>query len=60
MLEAVSRTEEDEFGVRYRRLDGELEGKKILKRKVFRHAAQMEPSPQEERHPLSAAILLLP
>lgn len=57
LIDALKRTEEREFGVRYRRNHGELKGKAILKRKTFRHAAQLPPFPEDERRVLAKRCL---
>ncbi len=57
LIEAVEAQEEREFGLRYRRHHGELKGKKVLKRKVFRHAGQLAPFTEEERRQLAKECL---
>lgn len=45
------------FGKRYTENSGELKGKKLLKRKVYRHADQMAPIPDGERISLARRCL---
>ena len=52
----VQSLEETCFGCRYAD-DRELKGKKILKRKVFRQAASVEPLPADERQALARECL---
>lgn len=40
LIEAINDAEERHFGLRYSHFKEEIKGKKFLKRKVFRHAAQ--------------------
>ncbi len=53
----VQDAEREYFGCRVS--DGllELKGRKLLKRKTFRQAAQMEPIPEDERRDLARALL---
>ena len=53
LIEAITDAEERCFGLRYSRLKEEFKGKKFLKRKVFRHAAQAAPIESEERRRLA-------
>jgi len=57
LIDAMKNAEERAFGVRYVRDHGEIKGKKFLKRKTFRHAAQMPPINEEERRTLARACL---
>ena len=57
LIDAIKGTEERELGVRYRRTYGELKGKTILKRKVFRHAAQLPAFAEGERRQLAKDCL---
>ncbi len=57
LIEAIRAAEEQTFSVRYRREHGEIKGKKILKRKVFNHAAQLEGFDEEERRQLARECL---
>jgi hypothetical protein len=53
LIEAIKDTEERMFGVRYSRQKGEIKGKKFLKKKVFRHAAQLDPIDPGDRRRLA-------
>ena len=53
LIEAIKDAEERIFGVRYSRQKGEIKGKKFLKKKVFRHAAQRDPISPDERRRLA-------
>jgi hypothetical protein len=57
LIDAVTQCEERIFGVRYSRLKEEIKGKKFLKKKVFRHAAQSGPILPDERRELAKASL---
>jgi hypothetical protein len=57
LIQAIQEAELDHFGRRYSGAGRELKGKKILKRKVFRHAAQMPPIKPEERRDLARTCL---
>lgn len=57
MIQAVQAAEIRHFGIRYSAGPNELKAKKILKRKVFRMAAQMPPFPDEERRTLAKRCL---
>ncbi len=49
LIQAAQEAEVRNFGRRYSAGPAELKGKKLLKRKVFKHAAQLEPMESEER-----------
>ena len=53
LIEAIKDAEERCFGLRYSRMKEEVKGKKFLKRKVFRHAAQGPPIAADERRALA-------
>lgn len=57
LIEAIKAAEERTFSVRYRRDHGEIKGKKILKRKVFRQAGQLEGFEVDERRQLARECL---
>jgi hypothetical protein len=54
---AVQQSEENHFGRRYADQERELKGKKLLKRKVFRQAAQEPPVPAVRRRELARECL---
>ena len=58
LIEAVHAAEEQNFGCRYSRVKGEIKGKKLLKRKAFRHAAQLPAIDPDVRKPLAERCLL--
>ena len=53
LIEAITAIEVQRFGRRYRRHHGELKARKILKRKVFRQAAQFPTLPEDEQRVLA-------
>lgn len=57
LIEAVHAAEESNFGCRYSKVKGEIKGKKLLKRKVFRHAAQLRAIEPVVRKPLAERCL---
>jgi hypothetical protein len=57
LINAVQQLELDCFGQRYAAGERELKGKKILKRKVFRHAGQSEPIPLDQRTEMARRCL---
>ncbi len=57
LVQAVQEAEVRCFGCRYTEGRQELKGKKLLKRKTFRLAAQLPPFPDEERRALARACL---
>ncbi len=54
---AVQQSEETHFGQRYADEERELKAKRLLKRKVFRHAAQADPIPAAARRELAQGCL---
>ncbi len=60
LIQAVRDSEVRHFGTRYSAGRNELKGKKLLKRKVFRLASQMEALPPDERARLAAECLNRP
>jgi Protein of unknown function (DUF3800) len=54
---AVQQSEETHFGQRYANEERELKAKRLLKRKVFRHAAQADPIPVAARRELAQVSL---
>ena len=54
---AVQASEEAHFGQRYASSEREMKAKRLLKRKVFRHAGQSEPIPAVQRRALAQACL---
>jgi hypothetical protein len=54
---AVQQSEETHFGQRYAEAERELKAKRLLKRKVYRHAAQADPVPVAERRELARLCL---
>ena len=54
---AVQQSEETHFGQRYADEERELKAKRLLKRKVFRHAAQADPIAAAERRELARQCL---
>jgi Protein of unknown function (DUF3800) len=60
LILAVQEAEVRNFGVRYTAGDRELKGKKLLKKKVFRHARQMAPTDPGQRQALAKNCLLNP
>jgi hypothetical protein len=57
LIDALKNAEERAFGTRYSHEHDEIKGKKILKRKVFRHASQLPAIPEEERRQLARECL---
>ena len=57
LIQAVQEAEIRHFGVRYAKRGRELKAKKILKKKVFRHASQLPPIGEEERLTLAKRCL---
>ncbi len=58
LIQSVHQAEHDHFGRRIsQEFELELKGKKLLKKKVFRHAAQCEPIPAAERLELTKSCL---
>lgn len=58
LIEAMNAAEEQAFGVRYGRVKGEIKAKRFLKKKVFRHAAQLPAFEPAERRRLAERCLL--
>lgn len=58
LITELQELEERHFGIRYSVGDKEIKGKKFLKKKAFRLAAQLPAIPAEERTPLAKACLL--
>lgn len=57
LVQAVQEAEIKHFGRRYSTERSELKGTKLLKRKAFRLAAQLDPIPAEERRLLARSCL---
>jgi len=57
LIQALRAAEEEVFGRRYTAQRGELKAKRLLKRKTYRLAAQMEEIPTEERAHLARSCL---
>lgn len=57
MIRAIQAAEAEHFGVRYSGGERELKAKKVLKKKVFKHAALLPPFPPEERTELARRCL---
>ena len=57
LIQAVQEAEIRIFGQRYSKGPSELKGRRLLKRKVFRHAAQLPQFPPDERRFLAQACL---
>lgn len=57
MIQAIRHTEEEHFGLRLRDIGVEIKGKHLLKRKVFRLAAQGPPFQPEQRRLLARDFL---
>lgn len=57
LIQAIRRAEEVFFGMRITRGELELKGKKLLKRKTFRHAGQFEDYLPDERASLAKSCL---
>lgn len=53
LIEAITAAEDRHFGLRYSRIKEEIKGKKLLKRKAFRHAAQLPAIAEERRRELA-------
>jgi hypothetical protein len=53
MINEIISAENRYFGCRYGRIKEEFKGKKFLKKKIFRHAAQEAPIPDDERRVLA-------
>jgi hypothetical protein len=60
LVQALQNLEIVQFGARYSKGERELKGKKILKRKVFRHASQMPFIPNPERARLALECMTNP
>ena len=58
LIDAIKDAEERILGLRYSRAKEEVKGKKFLKRKIFRQAAQMPLIPAEERRTLARDCVL--
>jgi hypothetical protein len=54
---AVQQSEETHFGQRYAQAEREMKAKRLLKRKVYRHAAQADPIPVADRRELARLCL---
>lgn len=54
---AVQQSEETHFGQRYAEAEREMKAKRLLKRKVYRHAAQADPIPIADRRELARLCL---
>lgn len=57
LIQAIQECEIRHFGMRYSKGHNELKGKKLLKRKIFRHALLHSPIQPEERRILAKACL---
>jgi hypothetical protein len=57
LIQAIQDAEIKQFGIRYSEGQRELKAKKILKRKVFRQAAELPRMPSEERRTLAKRCL---
>jgi Protein of unknown function (DUF3800) len=57
LIQTIQEAELRHFGKRYSKGHNELKGKKLLKRKVFRHASTQTLIPEEERRLLAKACL---
>ncbi len=57
LIQAIQALEVSHFGQRYAAGDRELKAKKLLKRKTFRHAAQLAPIEMNSRTPLAHGCL---
>jgi hypothetical protein len=57
LIQAIQELEMEHFGQRYADLHREMKAKKLLKRKTFRHAAQMDPIDPEARTGLARGCL---
>jgi len=53
LIDSIKEAEDRILGLRYSQVKEEVKGKKFLKRKVFRHAAQMAPIPPDRRRQLA-------
>lgn len=58
LIDAIKDAEQRILGLRYSREKDEVKGKKFLKRKAFRQAAQMPPITEEQRRILSRQCVL--
>ncbi|MGH7653636.1 MAG: DUF3800 domain-containing protein [Gemmatimonadaceae bacterium] len=58
LIDDMMRLEREAFGLVYSRQKDEIKGKKILKRKVFRHAAQLPAIDPDRRRHLAREFLL--
>src|SRR3990172_5563855 len=57
LIQTIQEAELRHFGMRYSKWHNELKGKKLLKRKVFRHATNQPLFPEEERRLLAKSCL---
>lgn len=57
LIQVIQELEMEHFGQRYADMDREMKAKKLLKRKTFRHAAQMGPIDPDARTGLARACL---
>ena len=53
LIDAIADAEDRHFGLRYSRIKDEIKGKKLLKRKAFRHASQQPPVDEARRRDLA-------
>jgi hypothetical protein len=58
LIDEIKRLEVEAFGLLYTREKEEIKGKRILKRKVFRHAAQMGAIDADRRRELARELIL--
>lgn len=58
LIDDIKRIEREAFGLAYSREKDEIKGKKILKRKVFRHASQLPAIDPDRRRQLAREFLL--
>lgn len=58
LIQALHDSELRHFGTRYSYGQRELKAKKLLKKKVFKHAREHEPFPEEERRELAKKCLV--
>lgn len=57
LIKAIQEAEERNFGTRYSKGSAELKGRKLLRTKVYRLAAQLPPIPAEDRRTLAKRCL---
>ena len=57
LIQVIQQLEMEHFGQRYAALDREMKAKKLLKRKTFRHATQLDPIDPEARTGLAQGCL---